>query len=121
MARGRRITLRSPSSRAIRALIKELVTQDDARSYRSNSLKRAVAVAAVAAFMSVLVAPAAAAEAAGSTIEATTSGGEKVLLHPNGRWEYVNAQKAAEARKVAEQYPENQGCPPGSQGAFFGF
>lgn len=80
-----------------------------------------VVAAAAAALMSVVAAPAAAAEAAGSTIEATTSGGEKVLLHPNGRWEYVNAQKAAEARKVAEQYPENQGCPPGSQGAFFGF
>ena len=54
-------------------------------------------------------------------IEATTAAGDKVLLHPNGRWEYVNPQKAAAARKVAEQYPENQGCPPGSQGGFFGF
>jgi len=53
-------------------------------------------------------------------VEATTASGDKVLLHPNGRWEYVNVQKAAAARKVAEQYPENQGCPAGSQGGWFG-
>ncbi|HZM45096.1 MAG TPA: hypothetical protein VFC14_09725 [Burkholderiales bacterium] len=64
---------------------------------------------------------AAAAEPDAGAVEATTAAGEKVLLHPNGRWEYVNPQKAAAARKVAEQFPENQGCPPGSQGNFFGF
>ena len=53
-------------------------------------------------------------------IEATTPSGDKVLLHPNGRWEYVDAKKADEARKVSQQYPENQGCPPGSQGRLFG-
>lgn len=62
-----------------------------------------------------------AAEPGAGAVEATTAAGEKVLLHPNGRWEYVNPQKAAAARKVAEQFPENQGCPPGSQGSFFGF
>jgi hypothetical protein len=54
-------------------------------------------------------------------VEATTAAGDKVLLHPNGRWEFVNPQKAAAARKVAETYPENQGCPAGSQGGWFGF
>lgn len=54
------------------------------------------------------------------TVEATTTGGDRVLLHPNGRWEYVNPQKAAAAREVSGQYPENQGCPPGSQGGFLG-
>lgn len=54
------------------------------------------------------------------TVEATTAAGDKVLLHPNGRWEYVDTRKAAEARKVAEEFPENQGCPPGSQGGLFG-
>jgi hypothetical protein len=49
-------------------------------------------------------------------VEATTATGEKVLLHPNGRWEYVNVQKQTEAKKVADQYPENKGCPPGWQG-----
>ena len=53
-------------------------------------------------------------------VEATTASGAKVLLHPNGRWEYVDARKAAEARKVAEEFPENQGCPPGAQGGLFG-
>lgn len=54
------------------------------------------------------------------TIEATTAAGDKVLLHPNGRWEYADAQKAAAARKIADQYPENRGCPPGTQGGLFG-
>jgi len=64
---------------------------------------------------------ASAAELPNAPVEATTATGDRVLLYPNGRWEYVNPQKAAEARKVAEQLPENQGCPPGSQGNFFGF
>ena len=76
---------------------------------------------AVAVIVVGLAIPASAAEPAGSPIEATTAQGDRVLLHPNGRWEYVNPQKAAAARKVAEQFPENQGCPPGSQGNFFGF
>ena len=49
-------------------------------------------------------------------IEATTAAGEKVVLHPNGRWEFVDVQKQAEAKKVADQYPENKGCPAGWQG-----
>lgn len=59
--------------------------------------------------------------AADAPVEATTAGGDKVLLHPNGRWEYVDQKKAQQARAVAQQYPENQGCPPGSQGGLFGF
>jgi hypothetical protein len=58
--------------------------------------------------------------AAAQPIEATTPSGDKVLLHPNGRWEYVDAKKAETARAVAQQYPENQGCPHGSQGGLFG-
>jgi hypothetical protein len=53
-------------------------------------------------------------------VEGTTAAGDKVLLHPNGRWEYVDQKKAEQARTVARQYPENQGCPPGSQGGAFG-
>jgi len=56
----------------------------------------------------------------GERIEATTTSGDKVILLPNGRWEYVEAAKAAEAAKIAKQYPENQTCPPGSQGGWFG-
>jgi hypothetical protein len=69
-------------------------------------------------FMTVLVWPAAAQERA--AIEATTPAGDKVLLHPNGRWEYADRSKAEDARKIAQQYPENQGCPNGAQGGLFG-
>ena len=68
------------------------------------------------AFPLLLAAPIAAAQA----IEATTPAGDKVLLHPNGRWEFVDPGKAEQARAVARQYPENQGCPPGSQGGILG-
>lgn len=54
-------------------------------------------------------------------MRATTANGDAVILHPNGRWEFVDAQKAAEAKEVAKQFPENQGCPPGTQGGFLGF
>ncbi len=68
--------------------------------------------------MAAFALPAAAQE--GVAIEATTPAGDKVLLYPNGRWEYVDRKKAETARAVAQQYPENQGCPPGSQGGLFG-
>ncbi len=53
-------------------------------------------------------------------IAGKTANGEDVLLFPNGRWEYVNTQKAEEAKKVADTFPENKVCPPGSQGGLFG-
>jgi hypothetical protein len=49
-------------------------------------------------------------------IDATTAAGEKVLLHPNGRWEFLDVQKQTEAKKIADQFPENKGCPAGWQG-----
>lgn len=54
-------------------------------------------------------------------LEATTVQGEKVLLHPNGRWEFLDAKKAEEAKKVAEQYPENRTRPVDAQGGLAGF
>ncbi len=56
----------------------------------------------------------------GETLEATTAAGDKVRLLPNGRWEFVDVQKAEAAKAVAQRYPENQGCPPGSQGGIMG-
>lgn len=53
-------------------------------------------------------------------LSAKTVSGEEVLLFPNGRWEYVNTAKAVEAKKVADQFPENKVCPPGSQGGLLG-
>jgi predicted metalloenzyme YecM len=60
------------------------------------------------------------AEELGETIEATTNTGDKVILFPNSRWEYVEVAKAAEASNIAKQYPENQTYPHGSQGGWFG-
>jgi hypothetical protein len=51
-------------------------------------------------------------------VEATTAQGERVLLHPTGKWEYVDSQKAAEARRVAEQFPENKVRPVDAQGGW---
>lgn len=56
-----------------------------------------------------------------TTIEATTTSGDLVKLHPNGRWEFVDVKKAEQAALVAKQFPENQVCPPNSQGRFLGF
>lgn len=53
-------------------------------------------------------------------VPATTNSGEKVLLHPNGHWEFVDAAKAAAARQRAEQYPENRVRPVDAQGGWFG-
>jgi hypothetical protein len=61
-----------------------------------------------------------AAEEVAHDIEATTAKGDAVILHPNGRWEFVDVKKAADAREVAKQFPENQGCPPGTQGGLLG-
>ncbi len=53
-------------------------------------------------------------------IAGKTANGEDILLFPNGRWEYVNTVKAAEAKKVADQFPENKVRPEGAQGGAFG-
>jgi hypothetical protein len=63
------------------------------------------------------VAPAASASA---PIEATTAAGDRVLLHPDGRWFFVDAKKAEAARRVAEQFPENRTRPVEAQGGLFG-
>lgn len=65
--------------------------------------------------------PLAYADDAAKDIEAATNNGDKVILHPNGRWEFVDAKKAQAAREIAQQFPENQVCPPGWQGGHFGF
>jgi hypothetical protein len=53
-------------------------------------------------------------------VEALTVDGQKVRLFPNGRWEYVDAAKAAEAQQIAAQYPENKTRPVEAQGGLFG-
>ena len=53
-------------------------------------------------------------------IQAATPQGDKVILHANGRWEFIDVKKAAEAKEIAKQFPENQVCPPGTQGGLLG-
>jgi hypothetical protein len=68
-----------------------------------------------------LVAIAAAAETLDRTpLQAVTASGEKVLLFPNGHWEFVDADKAAAAQKSAAQYPENRTRPIDAQGGWLG-
>lgn len=64
--------------------------------------------------------PALAADLDRTPLEAQTVDGQKVRLYPNGRWEYVDAAKAAEAQKVAAEYPENKTRPVESQGIVIG-
>ncbi|WP_232415362.1 MULTISPECIES: hypothetical protein [Methylotenera] len=54
-------------------------------------------------------------------IEAQTTSSESVILHANGKWEFVNTQKAAQAKEIAIKLDPAANCPPGSQGTFFGF
>lgn len=53
-------------------------------------------------------------------LDALTTDGQKVRLFPNGRWEFVDAAKAAQAQKVAAEYPENKTRPVDAQGGVFG-
>jgi hypothetical protein len=53
-------------------------------------------------------------------LEAATVDGQKVRLFPNGRWEFVDAAKAAAAQKLAAEYPENKTRPVEAQGGLFG-
>lgn len=61
-----------------------------------------------------------AAELDRTPLEAATVDGKKVRLFPNGRWEFVDAAMAAEAQKVAAEYPENKARPAEAQGGIFG-
>lgn len=82
------------------------------------TLKRNIRICLVVGmFATVALPPVAVAQ---ELIEATTASGEKVRLHPNGRWEYVDVKKAAAAKAVADQYPENQLRPQAAQGCMFG-
>ena len=56
----------------------------------------------------------------GTVIEATTAAGDRVELMPDGRWRFVDAAKQAEAKKVADTYPQNHLRPEGAQGGWFG-
>lgn len=61
-----------------------------------------------------------AAETGAEDIVAKTASGDEVVLHPNGYWEYLDAQKAAEAKVKVEKIAREEGCPRGTRPSFFG-
>jgi len=54
-------------------------------------------------------------------VEATTSSGDKVILHPDGRWEYADAAKAAAAKKHVDAAAAATARPADGQGGWLGF
>ena len=76
--------------------------------------------AALALSLCLLASPVLAAEPDRSPLMATTVDGQQVQLFPNGRWEFVDQAKAAQAREVAATYPENRTRPIDSQGVVIG-
>lgn len=75
----------------------------------------------VVALLAAVMGASAFAADAPAPLEATTAAGDRVLLYPDGRWTFVEAQKAEAARKIAAKYPENQSAPAApTQGGLFG-
>lgn len=60
-----------------------------------------------------------AADSDSEDIVAKTANGDEVILHPNGYWEYVDAQKAAVAKTKVEKIAREEGCPKGTRASFF--
>ena len=76
--------------------------------------------AALLLIAALAAAPVLAADLDRTPVEALTADGQQVRLYPNGRWEFVDAAKAAEAQKIAADYPENKTRPVESQGVIVG-
>jgi hypothetical protein len=74
----------------------------------------------VALVLALVAGPGLATELDRTPLEAATIDGQQVRLFPNGRWEFVDAAKAAEAQKLAAEYPENRARPAQAQGGVFG-
>ncbi len=72
-----------------------------------------LAACGVAMIANVPVASASAAPDPSTPIEATTAEGERVRLHPNGRWEYVDARKAEAQRPVVDAYEKEKSLEQG--------
>lgn len=85
------------------------------RNLPQSMLMAAAMLAAAPAF----AAPAAP-ELDRTPVAATTAQGDAVRLYPNGRWEFVDAAKAAKAKEAAAAYPENNTRPVDAQGGTFG-
>ena len=76
--------------------------------------------AILAVALIVLAGPSLAGDLDRTPLAATTADGQAVRLFPNGRWEFVDTAKAAEAQKQAAEYPENKTRPVEAQGGLFG-
>jgi hypothetical protein len=61
----------------------------------------------VAAMCTLVLGGPAKASSAQDAVEAVTASGDRVHLYPNGRWEYDDPRKAADARRIADRFPEN--------------
>lgn len=70
--------------------------------------------------LGLLLASVAHAESSSEDITAKTASGDEVILHPNGYWEYVDADKAAVAKTKVEAIAREEGCPKGTRAGFFG-
>jgi hypothetical protein len=81
---------------------------------------RTLAIVALAAAVPFTAAATEAVALDRTPVEAQTAAGDKVRLYPNGRWEFADADKAAKARELAAQYPENKTRPIDAQGGTFG-
>ena len=53
-------------------------------------------------------------------IDAVTDTGEKVILFPDGHWEFVDQQKAAAAKQEIQQKKIDADCPPDARDGLFG-
>ncbi|HEX5802847.1 MAG TPA: hypothetical protein VFY24_07460 [Azospira sp.] len=90
------------------------------RSGARAGLRRRTAVAGLVLLASAGLAAAETPPLDRTPVEATTAQGEAVRLYPNGRWEFVDAARAAQARELAARYPENHTRPLDAQGGAFG-
>ncbi len=69
-----------------------------------------------------VVAAGAAGAAEPAPLEATTAGGDRVRLFPNGRWEFIDARKAEAARPAVQAYDkQHDDAKSAEQGGLFGF
>lgn len=80
--------------------------------------KKLILIQSVVAFIAV-VAPAYAAEPT-TKMDAVTDTGEKVVLFPDGHWEYVDQQKAAVVKQEIQQKKMDADCPPEAREGLFG-
>ncbi|MFM9834642.1 MAG: hypothetical protein ACKVOA_00895 [Methylophilaceae bacterium] len=81
-------------------------------------LKKFILFQCVIALIAVAI-PVYAAEST-TKMDAVTDAGEKVVLFPDGHWEYVDQQKAAVVKREIQQKKRDADCPPEAREGLFG-